>query len=281
MRRRLYVPSARGPQDGSTFRINEEGGVNPEEAKAARQEAVRARLAAKLKEDNAMEVDGSGEEGPDHGHLGGPMGSKATDYMSKEEAERLLSKKARAGSLAGCVSQPPVLSPACLPSVCCLQGKKEKEKRKLRRREKVDLGELEAQAAEAGSDLGSRAQREARAARLMEEEMQRKRDKEAAFNRALEKANYASLALRNEAEAEEATICEEDEEDEARKRLSCCLARSECTLLTICSCAGRVVQLDQPSSPGGRGQQGGPGGRRVRQAAGPEAAAGGAGGSGG
>ncbi len=36
----MYVPSARGPQDGSTFRINEEGGVNPEEAKAAKLKAA-------------------------------------------------------------------------------------------------------------------------------------------------------------------------------------------------------------------------------------------------
>lgn len=80
----------------------------------------------------------------------------------------------------------------------------------------LNLDELEAQAAAAGGDeLGSRADREARAAKQAAAERGRASEKRARFERALEAANYASLALKPmEAEGEEeAGVLGEDEEE--------------------------------------------------------------------
>lgn len=101
-----------------------------------------------------------------------------SDYMTKEEAEARFAK-----------------------------GKKEK-KRKLRQKGPSLLEELEQIVGEGGeSDLGSRAQRAERQRQMADAEAAEKQQKAANFDRALAKANYASLALKVGSNKKNSPIC--------------------------------------------------------------------------
>lgn len=100
---------------------------------------------------------------------------------------------------------------------------KKKRERKLKKKaltaDELEALEVEAAAKGGSEDLGSRADRERRAAQRKEEEAAQQAEKRARFDAALSKANYASLALRasgNGAGAED----EDEQEDDLYKSLS-------------------------------------------------------------
>lgn len=92
--------------------------------------------------------------------------------------------------------------------------KKGKALRKKQPAEGLDLDELEAAAVAAGkSDLGSRAEREARAQQQQQQMQDAQQQKRQRFDRALEEANYASLALRpGTGEGDDGAVVGEDDE---------------------------------------------------------------------
>ncbi|PRW60335.1 SART-1 family DOT2 [Chlorella sorokiniana] len=151
-----------------------------EAARQKRQEEIRARLAAGI----------GGAAAPDSAVVA--VQQTASDYYTQEEMAKF-------------------------------QKPKKKKERKLKKKAltEEELAALEAEAAARGtSDLGSRASREQRAADKAAAAAAADADRRARYEHALNKANYASLALRPESRADEDEGAGLDEDEDLYQSLN-------------------------------------------------------------
>ncbi|GAB4814564.1 hypothetical protein N2152v2_001610 [Parachlorella kessleri] len=168
----------------------DQGGAIDAAVAAKRQDDIRARLAA-----GAVKLEDA---------AAAPEVKPASDFYSKEE----MAQFAR-----------PCLQTTAISSPLQFAKPKKKKERKLKKKKALTAEEIAALEEEAaargagGSDLGSRAQRAERAQRKAAELANAEADRRQRFDQALDKANYASLALRDDRGAEGAVEEEEEEED--------------------------------------------------------------------
>jgi len=164
-------------EEEESLQLNDYGAIGA--AKSKRQEDVRTKLAAAAAAVNAGIPLGAA----DHAPAGGGNG----DYYTLEEIE-------------------------------AMKKPKKKKQRKLKKKAMTDddLVFLETEAAAAhgrDSDLGSRADRQRRAAQLSDDLAREQAGNRARFDAALSKANYASLALRPDAVHGNGIDDDDDEQD--------------------------------------------------------------------